>query len=133
MNLYEFGIVIQNPLTESVSKNSTAELFQRFLPVAKKELGLKDLPKIKSVTQVPGADGTTFGRYDPDSKTIYVVTQGRHPKDALRTLAHELVHYRQDCENKLNHNSGETGSPEENEANATAGIMMRNFNQVNPE
>lgn len=104
-----------------------------FLPFAKKELGISKLPAIQVVDQVPGADGTTFGRYDPDSNTVYVVTKGRHPKDALRTLAHELVHYKQDCEDRLHNEAGATGSPEENEANAKAGVIMRNFNQVNPE
>jgi hypothetical protein len=51
----------------------------------------------------------------------------------LRTLAHELIHYKQDSQGRIKPDSGETGSPEENEANAGAGIIMRDFDQANPE
>lgn len=97
------------------------------------ELGIKDHPRINVVDRVPGASGTTFGCYVPDEQTIYLVSKGRHPKDVFRTLAHELVHYKQDQESRLNTDSGETGSNEENEANAMAGIVMRNYSEQNPE
>jgi Zn-dependent peptidase ImmA (M78 family) len=57
----------------------------------------------------------------------------RHPNDILRTIAHELVHYKQDTEHRLEPDSGTTGSPEENQANAVAGIVMRHFNKQYPE
>jgi len=103
-----------------------------FLPLAQKELGLKRLPTIRVVNQVPDAGGTTFGRYVPEEDVVYVVARGRHPKDTLRTLAHELVHHKQDIEDRLDITSGETGSPEENEANALAGVLMRKYNELNP-
>lgn len=114
-------------------KEDQDDFIKSFIPFAKQELGIDDLPDIKVVDTVPGTDGTTFGRYDPEAGCVYVVVKGRHPKDALRTLAHELVHYQQDVEQRLNADSGETGSNEENEANARAGVIMRNFNQANPE
>lgn len=119
--------------TNEDSIESTTKIIKNFLPFVKKELKLKSFPKIKIVNTVPGASGTTFGRYEPENNTIYVVFQGRHTKDALRTLAHELVHYKQDCEDRITDNSGATGSDEENEANAQAGVIMRNYNQDNPE
>jgi hypothetical protein len=57
----------------------------------------------------------------------------RHPNDILRTIAHELTHYKQDTEHQLDSESGRTGSPIENEAHATAGIVMRHFNKQYPE
>jgi hypothetical protein len=53
--------------------------------------------------------------------------------DILRTLAHELVHHMQNGKGELNSDSGEDGSPTENEANATAGLIMRKFGRENPE
>ena len=76
---------------------------------------------------------TTFGQYVPDERTIYLVTGGRHPVDVLRTLAHELTHHRQDLEDNLPLSAGKTGTDQENEANANAGIMMRDFADANPE
>lgn len=110
-----------------------SDFIKSFLPMAKKHLNLEQLPTIRVVAQVPDADGTTFGRYEPETDTIYLVAQGRHPKDVLRTLGHELVHYQQGIENRLKYNSGETGSTEENEANAQAGVLMRHYNETNPE
>ena len=104
-----------------------------FVRFACNELDIQEHPTIDVVDRVPGADGTTFGRYDPETKTVYLVARGRHLKDIFRTLAHELVHYKQDVEDRLNDKSGATGSPEENEANAQAGVIMRNYSEQNPE
>ena len=75
----------------------------------------------------------TFGRFVNDENVIHLAIADRHPLDTLRTLAHELVHYKQFTEHELNHDSGTTGSPEENEAHAIAGIIMRHFNKAYPE
>jgi hypothetical protein len=57
----------------------------------------------------------------------------RHIMDVLRTLAHEMVHHKQDVAGQLNDRSGEDGSPEENEANAKAAVIMRLWGKMNPE
>lgn len=62
-----------------------------------------------------------------------MVTANRNPIDVLRTFAHELVHIKQEQDGKLHKGSGQTGSDEENEANALAGILLRNFSQEFPE
>ena len=53
--------------------------------------------------------------------------------DLLRTLAHELVHRKQDEDGRIDYNSGETGSEIENEANAQAGILLRDFGKIDKE
>ena len=35
------------------------------------------------------------GYYDPETFEIHIYTTGRHPKDILRSIAHELVHHLQ--------------------------------------
>jgi len=40
--------------------------------------------------------------YDPSTLEIHVYTDGRHPKDMLRSIAHELIHHRQNLEGRLN-------------------------------
>jgi hypothetical protein len=104
-----------------------------FVRFACKQLGIEEHPTIDVVDSVPGSEGLTFGQYNPEIQTIYLVAKGRHPKDVMRTLAHELVHYKQDQEDRLNAESGATGSNEENEANAMAGVVMRNYSEENPE
>jgi Zn-dependent peptidase ImmA (M78 family) len=109
------------------------DFIKPFLPFVKEYLQVNQLPTIKVVDRIPGADGTTFGCYRQEEETIYIVSKGRHPKDVLRTLAHEIVHYKQDLQDVLDNDSGITGSEEENEANATAGVIMRNYSEQNPE
>jgi Zn-dependent peptidase ImmA (M78 family) len=84
-------------------------------------------------SKITDDDQPTFGRYESEEKVLCVALENRHPNDILRTIAHELVHYKQDTTHKLNPNSGETGSSEENEAHAIAGVVMRHFNKQFPE
>lgn len=39
--------------------------------------------------------------YNPQTKTITVYSHGRHPKDMLRSFAHEIIHHVQNCEGRL--------------------------------
>ena len=115
------------------TKARFVEMFGKFLPLAMKYLELKRLPKMVFQTSIHDEEQPTFGRYVEGENTLYVGISNRHPVDILRTVAHELQHYKQDTEHKLHDDSGETGSPEENEAHAMAGIVMRHFNKMYPE
>jgi Zn-dependent peptidase ImmA (M78 family) len=123
MRLYEFAQP-QQPDLNSIIKE--------VLPIIKHELKLTKLPKIRLVNQINDQDQPTFGRYQDDSNTLEVVKQNRHPVDILRTLAHELVHYKQDTQNRIGPHSGKTGSDIENEAHAMAGVIMRHINKKYP-
>lgn len=39
--------------------------------------------------------------YDPNSMEVHVFVDGRHPKDMLRSIAHELIHHHQNLEDRL--------------------------------
>lgn len=112
------------------STELTNKFVKKFLPWLKQELGIEQLPKIQLLKELPTQ---SFGTYDSNTNTLYVVTAGRHPVDVLRTMAHELTHHIQNIEGRLGPDSGETGTDEENEANANAGIVMRKFAEENPE
>jgi hypothetical protein len=121
-------------IVEGPQENANVvEMFQKFLPLAMEILELDSLPKMVFATKVTDTEQPTFGLYSNGDKELHVALTNRHPNDILRTVAHELTHYKQDINNELNNNSGETGSNEENEANATAGIIMRHFNKRYPE
>jgi len=40
--------------------------------------------------------------YDPQALEVHVFVNGRHPKDMLRSIAHELIHHQQNLEGRLN-------------------------------
>lgn len=123
MRLYEFA---------QPQRPDLNTIIREVLPIIKHELKISKLPKIRLVKQINSGDQPTFGQYQDDSNTLEVVKQNRHPVDILRTLAHELVHYKQDTQNRIGPHSGETGSNIENEAHAMAGVIMRHINKKYP-
>ena len=68
----------------------------------------------------------------PSKHHISINPSNRNIVDVLRTLAHELVHAKQNEMGILQPDSGETGSEHENDANAIAGILMRDYGKQNP-
>ena len=101
-----------------------------FLPIAIAHLELDHIPKIKLVKSL---DDTTFGHFNSEERVIYAVVANRNPVDILRTIAHEMTHYKQGQEHQLTNDSGETGSTVEDEANAEGGVIMREFNEQFPQ
>jgi len=123
-------------LQENIVKEYTPDFFHTmkdFVNFASGELQLKDTPKIHVINSPNFTQQyKSFGGYQPIHNKIAIVIKGRGLADILRTLAHEMVHAQQMQHNKLDVSSGETGSPIENEANALAGVLMRNYGQKNP-
>lgn len=110
------------------------EVINEFITFAKEKLGLGDkMPDIKISYDEKEAPGMkSFGKYTPETNELRVVAVNRNLADVLRTLAHELIHDKQRKAGILNKDSNETGSEEENEANALAGALLREFGQQNP-
>ena len=84
-------------------------LLSQFYGYAKDRLGFEKDASINFVVDEENSKnplGTT-AHYNPDSMEVTVYTSGRHPKDILRSVAHELVHHRQNCQGKMN-NTGPT-------------------------
>jgi hypothetical protein len=111
------------------------KVVRRFVHFASRYLKLKQLPKIKLRKGELSHDIHSMGHYVDDHRTVEVETKDRHVMDILRTLAHELTHYRQHerLGKSMPDTAGRTGSPYENEANAEAGIIMRHFQNRYPE
>lgn len=104
-------------------------MITHLLQLCKEDLNINELPPITMVDDEPTVGGgTAFGEFDGNS--IRVVTMGRHPMDVMRTLAHELVHWKQMSDG--DDLDGSDGSDTENEANAIAGTIMRKFGKKYP-
>jgi hypothetical protein len=66
-------------------------------------LNIKDVPRTLLVDSKKNAKlllGGT-GSYNGEDKTIRLYTTNRHPKDVLRTFAHEVIHHWQQQNGKL--------------------------------
>ena len=54
----------------------------------------------------------TTGYYNPMTKVIVLYVNGRHPKDILRSFAHEMIHHNQNLEGQMTpEKMGEGGDP----------------------
>jgi len=82
------------------------ELLKQFYPYAKNRLGFNKKANINFVNDPQNASdplGKT-AYYDPEKYTITVYITGRHPKDLLRSISHELVHHSQNCKGSFKNN-----------------------------
>lgn len=123
---------LDETLTEPQDK--TDNIIADFIDFAAKALDLQKVPKITfSDDEELAKNMHSLGAYNPKTDELLVVKGPRLTADILRTLAHELVHRKQDELGPLGKEDGKTGSPVENEANAAAGVLLRQFGQYRPE
>jgi hypothetical protein len=92
------------------------------------------IPKSKVILRFDRDGLTTTAAYGNGETQVYA--KDRAIVDIMRSIAHELTHNKQDVEKRLQQDKHETqnaaGSPIENEANATAGVIMRKFGEMYP-
>ena len=69
----------------------------------------------------------TTGGYNPNDKCVYTIAEGRQMADILRTVAHELVHQKQDLQGKIKGDIPDIGGVIEDTANAIAGRLVKMF------
>ena len=119
----------EEPVTEE-------DILKDFVEFCVKELKIKEMPAIK-LRRDPqwSVVNKTFGRYTDAKKALEVAWGQRHIMDVLRTVAHELTHKHQHERDghRMGPEAGETGSKWENEANARAGILMRDYARLHPD
>lgn len=104
------------------------KMVKQLLELCQKELEIEKFPEVDLVDDYTVGGQTAFGVFDG---SIKVAIKGRHPMDVMRTLAHELVHWKQSQEGQ--DLDGSDGSETENQANAIAGIIMRRFGHIYPD
>jgi len=126
--------LLKEEVPATAQKKSKAQIIGEFIKFAKDRLSLNKFPfQIRLVKDNEFA--TTFksyGGYDPNTDEIFVYVTNRSMPDILRTLAHELVHLKQrEVGTVGSYKDGATGSDVENEANAAAGILLRDFGRRN--
>jgi hypothetical protein len=121
-------------LNKAGLEENETDIVSDFIDFATKALELQDIPEIEFTDDEDVAKQMhSLGSYRPDTGKLLVVRGSRMTADILRTLAHELVHRKQAELKPLTQDDGATGSPIENEANAAAGVLLRQFGQYKPE
>ena len=132
--------IISPNLREGASYSQNIDIKQRIKDLTQhmldKGMNIQPLPKvIFKHNDVPNAKeflGST-AYYDPNNMTIVLYTEGRHPKDIVRSFSHEMVHHIQNLEDRLG-NIQTTNTQEdehldklEQEANLIGTMTFRNW------
>ena len=69
-----------------------------------KGMNIEPLPALEFIDGDSKNASDFFGKtayYDPNTQTIVLYTEGRHPKDIARSYTHEMIHHIQNLENRL--------------------------------
>jgi len=114
------------------------ELITEFYNFAKQNLGFKNDPKLFFIDDKNNSKDPLCqtGYYSPEKQEIYVYTTARHPKDVLRSFAHELVHHLQnsrgDFKNDLKTQEGYAQENDhlrkmEEEAYSVGNLLLRDW------
>ena len=123
------------PLKEGRLNESETATIGEFIKYAIKNLEIQNPPRNLSLSYDvnKAKEMRSFGYFSPNDNKIWVYCGNRNMADILRTLAHELVHRKQDEDGRISYESGKTGSDIENEANARAGVLLRDFGKQHEE
>ena len=129
-----------NQLNENASyskdiniKEKIDQLTQHMLD---KGYNIEPLPTVEFVDGDSDNARDFFGKtayYNPNNQTITLYTEGRHPKDIVRSFSHEMVHHIQNLEGRLNNITTTNTQEDDNlndieaEANLKGTMTFRNW------
>lgn len=113
--------------------NKQEKMINDFIVFVKEELSLDTTPAICVQNDRKGITTTANYDYSNDKKIIRVYGKGRATVDILRSIAHEMVHHKQFEEGRLKKKPKDIGGDIEDEANAKAGIFIKQFSKSTPE
>lgn len=120
---------------KGMSRKDFHDKLMSFVDFTCNHLGIDEKPTIQYKEDGKEGCQPSFASYSPSDKVVSILTKNRHPMDVFRSIAHELVHHKQNLDGRLGKNiakEGATGSKIENEANSEAGKVMRYFGKENP-
>ena len=99
-------IVVSNITKKGLEHNSEFrdKLVSLTLSMMDSGLNLEPLPDIIFIEDDKKNADNMLGRtayYDPNTKCVTLYTHSRHPKDILRSYAHEMIHHMQNLEGRI--------------------------------
>lgn len=80
------------------------------------QINIDPLPNVKFIEDDTNNADELLGKtayYDPNNQTIVLYTHNRHPKDILRSYAHEMIHHMQNLEGRINNIKGDNINEDE--------------------
>jgi len=123
-------------ISEEMRRKEFSNHLNSFIDFCCDRLGIQDKPSLKFKEPHEQGDQPSFAAYSPSTREVIVMSKNRHPMDIFRSVAHELVHHKQNEDGRIGKDvkrEGATGSDIENEANSRAGELMRWYGKANPQ
>ena len=132
--------VIKEQLNENASYSKEINIREKIDQLTQhmidKGMNIEPLPSLEFVNGDTENARDFFGKtayYEPNTQTIVLYTEGRHPKDIVRSYAHEMIHHIQNLEGRLG-NITTTNTQEDDalnkieaEANLKGTMTFRNW------
>jgi hypothetical protein len=132
--------VVKEGLNENASYSQDIDIKQRIMQLTQhmldKGYNIEPLPNVELIDGDSVNAREFLGKtayYDPNSATIVLYTEGRHPKDIVRSFAHEMIHHIQNLEGRLGDVSTTNTMEDDNidkleqEANLKGTMTFRNW------
>jgi len=120
----------QTTVTETEQPTDSRQLLLGYIQslneyMVSEGMNVQPLPRVELIDNDTKNASDFFGKtayYNPGTITVTLYTLGRHPKDVMRSYAHEMVHHIQNLEDRLPQisttNTNEDGKLEEIEREA---------------
>jgi len=103
-----YNIVTKAIVREHMAHSNTTDIIAKCAALTnhmrKKGYNIDPSPSLKIIDSDVDNSQDFFGKtayYDPNEQLIVLYTQGRHPKDIVRSYAHEMIHHIQNVEDRL--------------------------------
>jgi len=110
-------VVISNISKKKLEHNSEfKKLLVSLTMYMMDHINIDPLPNVEFVEDDSKNANDLLGKtayYDPNSQTIVLYTYNRHPKDVLRSYAHEMIHHKQNLEGKIQNIQGQNINEDE--------------------
>ena len=127
-------------LNENASYSQQIDVMEKIAQLTNhmidKGMNIEPLPSMEFIDGDSENAKDFFGKtayYDPNKQHIVIYTEGRHPKDIVRSYAHEMIHHIQNLEDRLGDVSGTNTMEDdhldklEQEANLRGTMTFRNW------
>mgnify|MGYP006076887877 FL=1 len=105
---YDSMMSVNENLNENATYSNNIDYKKQIKDLTKhmvsKGMNIKPLPKVRFIHNDQENAQDFLGKtayYDPNNQTITLYTEGRHPKDIVRSFAHEMIHHIQFLEDRL--------------------------------
>ena len=131
---------VQEVLTENASYSQQIDVVDKIAQLTNHMIdmgmNIEPLPSMEFIDGDSENAKDFFGKtayYDPNKQHIVLYTEGRHPKDIVRSYAHEMIHHIQYLEDRLGDVSGTNTMEDdhldkiEQEANLRGTMTFRNW------